>query len=119
MVYNGSIKSPIIRIRFLLTCQHECITLCNTLGEVDVAISLRLDRELEQELSRYAKLQGKSKSEFVRSLISAFIMKKPERITPWELGKDVFGCVGSKRGDLSTNRKQLLKDKLNAKHNRH
>ena len=79
-----------------------------------MAISLRLARELEQELSRYAKLECKSKSEFVRSLISGFIMKKTERITPRELGKDIFGRVGSKRGDLSTNRKLLLKKKLNA-----
>lgn len=83
-----------------------------------MAISLRLDRELEHELSRYAKLEGKSKSEFVRSLISGFVMKKSDRITAWELGKDVFGRVGSGKSDLSTNRKSLLKAKLNAKHNR-
>ena len=84
-----------------------------------MSISLRLDSELENELSKYAKLLGSSKSELIRTLIQDFINKKKNKKSPWELGKDFFGQVGSGREDLSVNRKAILKEKLNAKKNRH
>ena len=43
--------------------------------------------------------------------------KQDERITPWALGKDLFGAHGSGRGDLSKNRKALLKAKLGSRLN--
>ncbi len=42
---------------------------------------------------------------------------QPERPCPWELGKVVFGAHGSGRGDLSENRKTLLKAKLDSRLN--
>ena len=84
-----------------------------------MAISLRLDRGLERQLARFAQSEGTSKSDLVRSLISDFVKRKSSRLTAWELGRDKFGRVGSGRGDLSTNRKALLREKLNAKSNRH
>lgn len=84
-----------------------------------MAISLRLESKLEHELSKYAKIMGRSKSELIRSLIDDFVNKKRKRLSPWEIGKNVFGREGSKKGDLSANRKSILKEKLNAKKNRH
>lgn len=84
-----------------------------------MAISLRLDRGLEHELARFAQSEGTSKSGLVRSLISDFVRRQSSRLTAWELGKDKFGRVGSGRGDLSVNRKAYLREKLNAKKNRH
>jgi hypothetical protein len=83
-----------------------------------MTISLRLDRSLERELDRFARVEGTSKSGLVRSLISDFVNRKTSRLTSWELGMDVFGRVGSGRNDLSVDRKALLREKLNAKKNR-
>lgn len=85
-----------------------------------MAVSLRLDKNLEHELARAARLEGESKSDLIRAAVSEFLarMKRPVGQTPWTLGKDVFGRHRSGRDDLSTNRKALLKEKLNAKHHR-
>ncbi len=84
-----------------------------------MTISLRLDNKLEQKLDKHAHLMGKSKSELIRGLISNFLKKRSNRLTPWELGKNVFGREGSKKGNLSIDRKSILKEKLSAKKNRY
>jgi len=82
-----------------------------------MALSLRLDRDTERELGRYARLGGVSKSRLVRSLITEYVAGQSGTLSPWELGKGVFGRAGSGRGDLSLNRKSLLKEKLRARRN--
>jgi RHH-type transcriptional regulator, rel operon repressor / antitoxin RelB len=82
-------------------------------------ISLRLDSKLERELNRYARMVGRPKSDVVRKLIADFIEKESRVITPWELGKEMFGREGSGCGNLSIDRKSILKEKLRAKKNRH
>jgi hypothetical protein len=83
-----------------------------------MTISLRLNSETEHELTRYAQKAGKSKSELIRSLIAEFMNMKKINNNSWELGKELFGRYGSGKGDLSINRKSLLREKLNAKTNR-
>jgi predicted DNA-binding protein len=82
-------------------------------------ISLRLDERLERELNKYARKLGKPKSELIRNLIADFVNKKANRLSPWELGKEVFGREGSGRVNLAQDRKSVLKEKLHAKKNRH
>lgn len=84
-----------------------------------MSISLRLDSKLERKLNDYARMMGKPKSELIRNLISDFIKKESKNLTPWELGKNVFGHEGSKSGNLSKDRKSILKEKLNAKKSRY
>jgi RHH-type rel operon transcriptional repressor/antitoxin RelB len=84
-----------------------------------MSISLRLDGDLERELNKQARVIGIPKSELIRNLISDFLKKKSEKLTPWELGKNLFGREGSGRGNLSTERKSILKEKLHAKKDRH
>jgi hypothetical protein len=84
-----------------------------------MSISLRLDSKLERKLNDYAKITGKAKSELIRDLVSEFFDKESKNLTPWELGKNVFGLEGSGRGDLSRDRKSILKEKLNARKSRH
>ena len=83
-----------------------------------MSISLRLDNSLERELNKHARIIGKSKSEIIRTLISDFVKKKSKKVTPWKIGKEVFGREGSGRGNLSVDRKSILKEKLHAKKNR-
>lgn len=80
--------------------------------------SLRLDETMERELERQARAEGKSKSELIRELIAGYLKKRSEALTAWELGKEVFGREGSGRGNLSTDRKRLLKEKLRGKKRR-
>ena len=77
-------------------------------------ITLRLDTELEKAINNTAKNLGLTKSELIRKSIREYLtkLKKP---TPWETGEDLFGKYSSGRGDLSTRRKDLIKDKLRAK----
>ncbi len=77
-------------------------------------ITLRLDPELEQTINLVAYRLGISKSELVRKSITDFLAKL-EKPSPWELGNDLFGKYASGRNDLSTNRKELLKEKIQAK----
>jgi len=81
-----------------------------------IMITLRLDPRLEQQLNYTAKNLGLTKSELIRkSLVDYF--KKIETKSAWESGQDLFGKYSSGRNDLSSNRKELLKNKLQAKKN--
>lgn len=82
-------------------------------------LSVRLDAQTEQALERTAKSQGLTKSELLRSLIDERLKEESQRATPWQLGHERFGRVGSGRGDLSTTRKAKLKEKLRGKTGRH
>jgi predicted DNA-binding protein len=84
-----------------------------------MTISLRLEGRLEQELNNYAKMMGLTKSELIRNLITEFINRESKKPSPWELGRHVFGRVGSSQGNLSADRKKIIKEKLHAKKNRH
>ncbi|MEO0509290.1 MAG: ribbon-helix-helix protein, CopG family [Verrucomicrobiota bacterium] len=82
-------------------------------------LSVRLDPQTEQALDRTAAAQGLTKSEFLRNLIDEHLKEESRRATPWQLGSERFGRVGSGRGDLSTTRKSKLKEKLRGKTGRH
>ncbi len=77
-------------------------------------ITLRLDPKLEQAIQSAAEISGVTKSELVRRSISEYLDKltKP---TPWELGEQYFGKYSSEQGNLSIDRKKLLKTKIRAK----
>lgn len=77
-------------------------------------ITLRLDPQLEQQVSHTAKHLGLSKSEFIRKSLIDYIEKLGKQ-NAWEAGQDLFGKYASGRRDLSLNRKEILKDKIRAK----
>jgi RHH-type rel operon transcriptional repressor/antitoxin RelB len=77
-------------------------------------ISLRLDPEMEQTVKNAARQMGVSKSELIRTSIKDFITKM-EKPTAWELGGEIFGKYASEKGDLSTNRKALVREKVSAR----
>lgn len=77
-------------------------------------VSVRLDPELEKELARAARLDGVSRSELIRRCLTAYFARKKVACLAWELGKDVFGRVGSGRDDRSLTRKQHVRDKIHA-----
>jgi len=77
-------------------------------------ITLRLDPKLERSIHNTAKTLGLTKSELIRKSIQSFLGKL-DAPSPWELGKDMFGKYASGQGNLSTDRKVLIKDKIRAK----
>ena len=77
-------------------------------------ITVRLEPQLELTVNTLARQMGISKSEFIRNSIATFIdsLKKP---SPWALGNDVFGKYASGQGNLSTDRKRIVKEIIEAK----
>ena len=78
-------------------------------------ITLRLDPKLEQAVNITAKNLGLTKSELIRRCISEYIAKSSHS-NAWESGKDLFGRHSSGEGNLSADRKKLLKEKIGLKH---
>ena len=74
-----------------------------------MAISLRLNKALEQQLERAARFAGVSKSEFLRRCLEKELQSEENRPSAYELGKDLFGGVGSGRGDLARNSERIVK----------
>lgn len=83
-----------------------------------MAVSVRLDPELDQQLTQAATAEGISKSEFVRRCLAKQFERDPvDRANlAWELGKDLFGKYGSGESDRSERCEDILHEELRAKH---
>jgi predicted transcriptional regulator len=77
-------------------------------------ITLRLDPKLEQDLNNTAKNLGLSKSELIRRSIHDYIGRLSKQ-NAWEVGEELFGKYSSGLGNLSIDRKELIKNKIKAK----
>ncbi len=77
-------------------------------------ITLRLDPKLEQDLNNTAKNLGLSKSELIRKSIHDYIGRVSKQ-NAWEVGEKLFGKYSSGLGNLSIDRKELIKRKIKAK----
>ncbi len=77
-------------------------------------ITLRLDQKLEQQINKTAKNLGLSKSELIRKSISEYLSKL-EQPNAWDIGEDLFGKYSSGLGNLSSDRKELIKNTIKAK----
>ncbi len=77
-------------------------------------ITLRLDSKLEKSITDTAKNLGLSKSELIRKSIKDYLgkLKTP---SAWETGENLFGNYSSGLGNLSADRKALIKNKIKAK----
>lgn len=77
-------------------------------------ITLRLDPALEQAINNTATKLGLTKSELIRRSILQYLSKlsKPNA---WEIGQDLFGKYSSGLGNLSMERKEIVKKKTGAK----
>ena len=77
-------------------------------------ITLRLDPKLEQDLNNTAKNLGLSKSELIRRSIHDYIGRLSKQ-NAWEVGEELFGKYSSGLGNLSIDRKELIKNKIKTK----
>ena len=77
-------------------------------------LTLRLDPKLEQDINITAKNLGLTKSELIRKSIHSYL-EKLGKADAWEIGEDLFGKYSSGLGNLSTDRKELVKNKIQSK----
>jgi RHH-type transcriptional regulator, rel operon repressor / antitoxin RelB len=77
-------------------------------------LTLRLYPKLEQDLAVTAKNLGVTKSELIRKSIQRYL-HQVSRASAWETGEDLFGRHSSGAGNLSTDRKKIVRDKIRAK----
>lgn len=77
-------------------------------------ITLRLDQKLEKQINNTAKNLGLSKSELIRKSISEYLGKLTQP-NAWDIGEDMFGKYSSGLGNLSSDRKELIKSTIKAK----
>lgn len=77
-------------------------------------IALRLDSALESTINTYSRQMGISKSELIRQSITHYLSQQ-EKPSAWEAGKELFGQYASGSGNLASDRKALLKERIKAK----
>ena len=80
-----------------------------------MTISLRLDDRLTRKLAALAKARGLSKSELIRRCLNEYLAGQDQQPTAWELGKHLFGCYRSRRGDLSVRAREVARERLHAR----
>ncbi len=78
-------------------------------------INVRLSQDLEKRVTEVAEELGLTKSELVRRCLEEYV-EKNHSPSAWELGKDLFGKYGSGKGNLSSDRKELIREKIRKKH---
>jgi hypothetical protein len=82
--------------------------------------SIRLDAKMKAELRRRLARAGKTFSEYAREALAEKLARDAEmdKKSPYELGKHLFGKFSSGRSDLSVRYKEIIREKLRAKHSR-
>ena len=80
-----------------------------------MTISLRLDGQLSRKLASLAKAKGISKSALIRQCLQDHLAKAEREPTAWDLGKHLFGCYKSGRGDLSVKAPQIVRARIHAR----
>ncbi len=83
-------------------------------------LSIRLPKDLEQELDTISKLQQTTKTEIVKDAIKLFLenLKHKRKDTPYTLGEDLFGVYEGEKNS-SLNYKEKLDEILNEKYSNH
>ena len=85
-----------------------------------MTLTVRLPDELESQLREKLEAEDIKASDFVRAAIAEKLAREPmkKKLSPYELGKHLFGKYDLGDPDMSTNRKALIAEYLDAKHAR-
>lgn len=81
-------------------------------------ISVRLPKELEESLEELAEYTHKTKTDIVKEAVTQYIIDTKSKLSPYEIGKDLFGQHASGESNRSTTYKTKIKEKLGEKFNR-
>ncbi len=77
--------------------------------------TVRLNDEIQNKISTLIEIEKTTKSEIIKKAIIEYYEQHSRDISPFELGKDLFGKYGSDEA-LSENYKTKMKEKLHEKH---
>ncbi|REL24931.1 ribbon-helix-helix protein, CopG family [Rhodohalobacter sp. SW132] len=78
--------------------------------------SVRLPKELEDQLEALSSKTDKSHSVIIREALVEYIAKEKNFSKPYETGKEFFGKHGSGDRDRSVTYKSRIKEKIRDKH---
>jgi hypothetical protein len=76
-----------------------------------IMLTLRLEKKIEEDLSKIARLKGLTKSELVRKSIVEYVSTHAEN-TSWKIGEFLFGKYSSGKGNLAEDSEILLRKKF-------
>lgn len=77
--------------------------------------SVRLNKELEDELEQLSRLKNKSRSVIIKEALVEYMAKEKLHTTPYEIGEKYFGKQGSGQKDLSVTYKSKIRSKIRDK----
>lgn len=77
--------------------------------------TVRLNDEILNKISTLTNIEKTTKSEIIKKAIIHYYENHIKDISPFELGKDLFGRYGSKEAS-SKDYKMRIREKLNEKH---
>lgn len=80
-----------------------------------MTVSLRIEEGLARRLAAAAKGRGIPKSELIRRCLEQYLDAGEKRLTAWELGKHLFACYDSGRGDLSERSEEIIRERIHAR----
>jgi hypothetical protein len=83
-----------------------------------MTLSIRIDEKTKTRLRRRLSEKGGSVSDFVRAAIAEKLEREDAKLTPYELGKHLFGQDLGGPPDLAKNHKKYYAEKMRAKHRR-
>jgi predicted transcriptional regulator len=78
-------------------------------------ISVRLNEEILRKISTLMKIKQTTRTEVIKKAISEYYERHAQDLSPFELGKDLFGKYGVGK-TLSINYKKKIKERLDEKH---
>jgi hypothetical protein len=79
-------------------------------------LNVRIDKDTEKRLEKYAQQHDLSKSQVVKEALAIYLSKTSIDSSAFDLGKDLFGQEGSRKQDLSSTYKKQVKEKLREKY---
>ena len=77
--------------------------------------TVRLNDEILNKISTLIKVEKTTKSEIIKKAIIEYYNQHTKDLSPFELGKDLFGRYGNSEA-VSDNHKIKLKEKLHEKY---
>ena len=84
-----------------------------------IMLSVRLPSELEEKLVKVAKMKKVTKTDIVSEALNKYLDEFEKQLSPYELGKDLFGNAGTKEKNSSQNYKEKVREKINKKYSKH
>jgi hypothetical protein len=78
-------------------------------------ISVRLNEEILKKISALMKIKQTTRTEVIKQAINEYYDRHSQDLSPFELGKDLFGKYGAGE-TLSVDYKKKIKERIDEKH---